>query len=1729
MPQENTSPQNNANQPIGTATIVYGTVKDIADNGTVRVLQPNSQVFANDRIMTGSDGMISIVFGDAANTQLDLGRMSDTTLDEDVFQGDITFDPTDATAEVEQIQEALLAGEFDPTTELEAPAAGPPAAGGVANAGGGSSFVVFDLTGEEVTPDSGAETTGVSLNFLDPEAAVLEAGVAPAATVATTPTPTADDGAPTAGIFLSAIDEENLADGTAPATELTTITGTFDDLDIDFGPNGPGGINFGSGLFAIDNLGGGAVDSITIAGTHGNLTIFDNGTWSYNLPDNISHPNANAAGAADILPDVFDYTITDSDGDPADGTITINILDDSPEVVGSITRVVEEEAMEGLSVTAAYPTLSNGNPDEEDGPEDSDFNTPFQNDAAQVTGDLHSIVVMGADNPGTFGIDLALGTPPPLASMGAEVLYKMNANGTTMEAYVEDSYEQTPATDVRLEDVEGERIVFTLDVQADGTYTFTIYDQLDHVVGDGENTELQLFGGGDPVSSIDFSSIVTATDTDLDLITLGANSFTFIIVDDVPILVPIEAIPENETDIQGSIQGGVATFNVDEDALNNSTPFPNNPDKDQSTGNQDSTADTDSSHLNLSALVKIGADEYLTWSLEPTVSEVPDGDTIDATSYLSSYSSHGEEIYYDISGNTLTGYTSSVANVFTFTVDQWGNATFNLNDQIDHDDASGDSGILTISDLGQFVRATDFDGDSVELTGRIAVNVENDVPEGIGKPVVGIVDEDDLDTNWSTGTDDADPAADGPVVATNGSLTSLVSGGADDPLTFGLDTTGTGNDQELSTAANQFLINQGLTSQGDDLRFNINNNGILVAKAGSNADGDKRVVFKLEVKENGDYKFKLFDQLDHKDGDGENSLFIDFTSIVTATDFDMDAVNLGNLDHDGTAFSVEVVDDVPEVTDPSGFSVIYQNEYAGYNNIVGIYELDESGNPINPQIIMDSSDAFKDHPGDELTFSTPYTNDVKIFIIADGGKNIADVNGAQLTFGTDINGNTILYVDAEDYAATYNKGVYFMDKELNVDEEDHFALHPEGGGWVFVEDLQNPGLGTSNLGIEDQSGDFSDYGENSDHDYNDTILKLVPGLGVRESALDDGTLPSEIAKTVQGNFLEDGNIKIGADEHVTLLINGESIILDGLSSSITVGGSVPGADSSSAGQLTIESDGSWTYQLMDNTVTHPDENATEVGDAVVDHFEIDVEDFDGDSVLMNLNIKIYDDGPVVEAPAQDAILVDEAGNSLVADLNIDFGADGAASVVITPTTELTTIGGEQAEWQDNGDGSWSAVAVTGGKVFFTVEPEVIGGEFTGNYYVEQENDLNGEASFSLDITNNGGGNATTRVLSDQGATATFSAFNPNNPGGQPDKVNWSQQGMGVSNEFIDYGGATEILTMVLTDALGDPYFTNDLVIGIDHLDAHSVGSEEVAVIIASNSTTGQSHEIHVTGESLGSGDEADQSFTLNAPFSYDTVEFTSSPDNDSDYRVTAVDGASPTSEDYSFDFVAEVTDGDGDSETTSFNVTFDDDGNVVGDSGDEVISGSSEDDNLKGGGGDDIIYGHGGEDTIYGGSGADSLSGGTGADTIFGNSGDDTIQGDGGADELRGGSGSDSIEGGGGADDLYGGSENDQLYGDSGKDELFGGKGDDQLIGGLGKDELHGGADKDTLVGDKVNFSTPGDPVIIEDDKSDTIDGNAGADKGGNAADSTGNTDSFSSVGPVSDDIDTLIPPPEDI
>ena len=298
-------------QVVGKVFVQYGTAKAVAADGTERALAPNSPIFAHDQIITDSDGSVSIMIDGhdgAPATQLDLGRMSHITIDEDVYAGAAPGVTADATAEADKIQQALLAG--DQPIDLDATAAG-----GDAGAGGGvTSPFSLSLTGAEGQVGSGAGTTGPGYSGTGGGALQSDLNNAPVITSAAQ-VGVVSEGDPSHGVSMT-------------ATGLVTYT----DLD------------------AQDT------HSFSLVGaeaTHGTASVDQNGAWHYTVTD---------AGAVDALAagqhmaDSFTVQVADNNGGLVTQVVTIDIIgtNDAPVITSAaqLGVVSEGDPSHGVSMTA---------------------------------------------------------------------------------------------------------------------------------------------------------------------------------------------------------------------------------------------------------------------------------------------------------------------------------------------------------------------------------------------------------------------------------------------------------------------------------------------------------------------------------------------------------------------------------------------------------------------------------------------------------------------------------------------------------------------------------------------------------------------------------------------------------------------------------------------------------------------------------------------------------------------------------------------------------------------------------------------------------------------------------------------------------------------------------------------------------------------------------------------------------------------------------------------------------------------------------------------------------------------------------------------------------------------------------------------------------------------------------------------------------------------------------
>jgi len=138
---------------------IVGQVFVVSPEGVRRVLVEGDRLFVGDQIDTGLSGAVSLELADGRT--LDLGRETQWSANAPDSSTDLAEATAQAAPSVAELQQAIAAG-VDPTTALDATAAGPSAAGTGGAAGGGHSFVMLDATAGRVDPTIGFPTAGIN-------------------------------------------------------------------------------------------------------------------------------------------------------------------------------------------------------------------------------------------------------------------------------------------------------------------------------------------------------------------------------------------------------------------------------------------------------------------------------------------------------------------------------------------------------------------------------------------------------------------------------------------------------------------------------------------------------------------------------------------------------------------------------------------------------------------------------------------------------------------------------------------------------------------------------------------------------------------------------------------------------------------------------------------------------------------------------------------------------------------------------------------------------------------------------------------------------------------------------------------------------------------------------------------------------------------------------------------------------------------------------------------------------------------------------------------------------------------------------------------------------------------------------------------------------------------------------------------------------------------------------
>jgi T1SS-143 domain-containing protein len=823
---------------IGMIKTLIGTAVATAADGSQRTLHAGDRVFQDEVITTDAAGAVEIEFSDGS--VMTLGRGSQAVLDIDAFDPQAVAQvPTDVDSEVDALQQALLEG-ADPSQIGDATAAG---AGTGSGGNEGSDVVQILYEAPEVTPESGFDTTGITVEFDDEREEE-----------------TFDD-VPTAGTTTVLLDEDDLvsaqelsedfealraafeaatgfsafranaqgvgdeADGDdLPPSALTVLSGT---LAADFGANGAGDIVFNAAATQPAGLTSGGEEIQYFVSEDGHsliaytlseetaeiiftaeITDVLTGAFTVALYGSVDHPDG---ATEDNLTVDFGFTISDIDGDTAQGTLRFDIDDDAPATETTVVNLDEDDiydfrdgrseddhealkaAFDDIKADFEEATEFSAHPHKATGP---GVNDEADGDDLPVDSKVFVSNVLtasfGADGPGSITFNANTTQPSGLTSGGEELQYWVSDDGHSLVAYVdfEHGRGRGPQGEDSGEDGSIEshaHIVFTAEIDDDGQYQVILLGPVDHP---DTTTEDNLF--------VDLGYTIVDFDGDS-----AAGVLRLDIDDDSPVIVDDYYQGGEDNDFRGE------DLSVDEDDI-------------YGRGNSDQAPGDDYSNTHLDISLDFGADGL---AADDPIALSPEG-IVDQNG--DALTSNGVELQYTWDGDsdTLIGYTDDVTSpVLTISIghiDQYG-VGFNIDllDNLDHPINSTEDNLEF--NIGYTV--TDFDGDSVSST--FAVNVDDDMPTIVSQS--NVVDEEGL-----TGGNAGDSYGEGQAIALFENTTDVAIPNNVSQVTSTIDVSGLSSIADLNV-----LINLNHTWDWDLNIFLISPEGTRVElSTGNGGSGD---------------------------------------------------------------------------------------------------------------------------------------------------------------------------------------------------------------------------------------------------------------------------------------------------------------------------------------------------------------------------------------------------------------------------------------------------------------------------------------------------------------------------------------------------------------------------------------------------------------------------------------------------------------------------------------------------------------------------------------------------------------------------------------------------------------------------------------------------------------------------------------------------------------------------
>ncbi|HHX8508717.1 TPA: retention module-containing protein [Vibrio diabolicus] len=806
------------------------------------------------------------------------------------------------------------------------------------------------------------------------------------------------------------------------------------------------------------------------------------------------------------------------------------------------------------------------------------------------------------DQPSIINVDAISVDEDDLATIGSDQNESVSIDGhfVTMGSDHVVSYQLDASSNpINGLTSHGGVVTMTESANADGSFTYTATAGSEAVftltVNSDGSYNFTLEGPIDHATGSDELTLnfpIIATDFDGDTTT---ETIPVTIVDDKPTITDVDAITVDEDDL--------ATIGSDQN---------------------------DSISIDGNFTTTQGSDRVVSYQLDASATPVA-GLTSQGVAVTLTETANGD-------GSFTYEATAGSEAVFTLTVNTDGSYNFTLEGPIDH---AVNSDELT---LNFPIIATDFDGDTSAET--IPVKIVDDKPTlgGIEATSVQTVDEDDIPTVGSDGTQSNSIA--GNFIATDGS---------DGIVEYGV--------SDLATSV------QGLTSGGQSLvMVEVSNaGGISIYEA--RIDGTTTPVFRVTLDASDDsYTFDLLAPLDHPNADGQNELIINLP--INATDFDGDVSN-------NITLPITVVDDVPTIdgllagseqtVDEDDLPAGTDAASAEDTVISGTFDITEGADQVASIQLSDLTTpvASLTSDGDAITLVLS-----------------SSANGVNVYQG--VSGNPAEVVFELTLDATNNSYEFDLQKPLD---------HPDGN-------QQNEIVINLPVTATDNDGDTSPAFTLPITVVDDVpVVTNIESLRVDEDDLLLGSDGTKEPLTVSGEFevtSADGidyfELDLSSNPIPNLKSGGEDITLSHDVSASTADalvyvGQTPGGVT--VFTLTLHQDGKYDFELygqLDHAVN---------SDEILLNLPVKITDGDNDTITATLPVTIVDDKPTIDAISSGSTLsVDEddipsQGSDDTPESNIIGGnfevTDGADTIVSFQLDSLTspvsglTSGGQPLE------------------------------------------------------------------------------------------------------------------------------------------------------------------------------------------------------------------------------------------------------------------------------------------------------------------------------------------------------------------------------------------------------------------------------------------------------------------